>query len=410
MSSSCGLVGWSARAAKKLRGGSALRARWRISSRGMRARASRTSSFLWSMICRSALGTERATAGLVQSGVRFGVVWVLGVLVMGGAAMGAAGGPGRVAEASSSVEAGGGGALGWALLGGVLVWAAVGAGVVWRRGLWRMRVRDAAGSDAGVVAHVAGEERRVGGFELLVGAALVWVLMMMAAGVAAIVVGLVAGDDGGGLARGGGPGLLGLGVIQWASAGAGVLAFWVLAGSVLPGALGAVGAAGGGWWRGWRSGVAGWLLVMPVILVVSFPVSWLERWVRGEEGEAVVHSTLRQMVSESGDVGWWLVFLGVVVAAPVVEELIYRGLVQTGMVRLVGAGRGWLAVVLTSVLFSAVHAGSVDAASGFVLLFVVGMVLGVIRERTGSLGGAIVFHGLFNATNVGIAMAQSSFG
>ena len=63
-----------------------------------------------------------------------------------------------------------------------------------------------------------------------------------------------------------------------------------------------------------------------------------------------------------------------------------------------------LIVLLTSVVFAVIHVGIVDPAA-LVPLFVLGCLLGILRERTGGVWGGVVVHGMFNAANVLVAMA-----
>jgi hypothetical protein len=93
--------------------------------------------------------------------------------------------------------------------------------------------------------------------------------------------------------------------------------------------------------------------------------------------------------------GWWLVglVLMVVVGAPVVEELVYRGLLQGALVRRM---RPVIAVVLVAGLFALVHFRPVQYPG----LFVFGVVLGLCALRTGRLGMAITAHAGFNAAGL----------
>jgi membrane protease YdiL (CAAX protease family) len=93
----------------------------------------------------------------------------------------------------------------------------------------------------------------------------------------------------------------------------------------------------------------------------------------------------------------------VVIGAPVIEEIIYRGFVQGGVRGMLG-GRRWAAVIVTALIFSLAHIGAVTPTA-LVLLVLVGVALGVARERTGSLLAPIVFHALFNAANIALALA-----
>ena len=98
-----------------------------------------------------------------------------------------------------------------------------------------------------------------------------------------------------------------------------------------------------------------------------------------------------------------LIFSAVAVA-PVVEEIIFRGLVQSVLLELFGRGRRWLVVFCAAALFASVH---VDPASWQTLpgLFVLGMVLGWLYERHGSLLPCVLVHAGFNMCNVALMYA-----
>lgn len=93
-----------------------------------------------------------------------------------------------------------------------------------------------------------------------------------------------------------------------------------------------------------------------------------------------------------------LLLLGVVVilGAPVVEEIVYRGLLQRP---LLGRFDGPLVVIVVAAVFALIHFRPVEYPG----LFAAGLVFGVCAWRTGRLGMAIGAHVGFNA--VGIALA-----
>lgn len=93
--------------------------------------------------------------------------------------------------------------------------------------------------------------------------------------------------------------------------------------------------------------------------------------------------------------GWWMFVLVVVVVvgAPVVEEIVYRGWLQTGLVRSWGPTIG---AVATAVLFAAIHFSPVE----FPGLLAFALVLGWARQRTGRLGLCVISHMAFNATGL----------
>jgi uncharacterized protein len=93
--------------------------------------------------------------------------------------------------------------------------------------------------------------------------------------------------------------------------------------------------------------------------------------------------------------GGWLIGLIVIVVigAPLVEELMYRGLLQGAAVRRLN---DTVAVVAVAAFFALIHLRWVELPG----LFVFGLVLGVCALRTGRLGMSIAGHMAFNATGL----------
>lgn len=95
---------------------------------------------------------------------------------------------------------------------------------------------------------------------------------------------------------------------------------------------------------------------------------------------------------------WVLVLVGVVVVgAPIVEEIVYRGWIQPRLESSWGRAAG---VGFTAVLFAAVHLQPVE----FPGLLAFALVLGVARSRSGRLGLPVVTHLAFNATGLLLAL------
>ena len=97
--------------------------------------------------------------------------------------------------------------------------------------------------------------------------------------------------------------------------------------------------------------------------------------------------------------GLVLLVLVVVVGAPLVEELTYRGLLQGAFTRRL---TDWIGVVAVAAWFAIVHFQPVEIPG----LFVVGVVLGLCALRSGRLGLGVVTHLAFNAT--GLVLVASS--
>lgn len=93
--------------------------------------------------------------------------------------------------------------------------------------------------------------------------------------------------------------------------------------------------------------------------------------------------------------GAWMIVLVlvVVIGAPIVEEIVYRGCLQSHMVSSAGETVG---LILTAGIFAAIHLSPVE----FPGLFVFALLLGYARQKTGTLGLPIVIHFAFNATGL----------
>lgn len=103
---------------------------------------------------------------------------------------------------------------------------------------------------------------------------------------------------------------------------------------------------------------------------------------------------------ERADGGWLIVLVGVVViGAPLVEEIVYRGFVQNTLrARYADA----LALVITAAWFTVIHLRPVE----FPGLFAFSLILGVTFHVTKRLGMPIMAHMAFNAT--GLALVAGS--
>ena len=82
--------------------------------------------------------------------------------------------------------------------------------------------------------------------------------------------------------------------------------------------------------------------------------------------------------------------------APFLEEVIFRGFVFTVLANLGGSS---LAVPATAALFAGLHAPQLWGSwAGITLIFVVGYVLSLARDRSGSLIPSFIIHTAYNAT------------
>jgi membrane protease YdiL (CAAX protease family) len=90
-----------------------------------------------------------------------------------------------------------------------------------------------------------------------------------------------------------------------------------------------------------------------------------------------------------------MAFFGIAVA-PLLEELFFRGMLYPTLRRALGIVIG---LTLTAAAFAAIHGAQLAYAWAPILsIFVVGVVLTVIRERTGSVAASVLTHSGYNFT------------
>lgn len=109
--------------------------------------------------------------------------------------------------------------------------------------------------------------------------------------------------------------------------------------------------------------------------------------------EMPIHNTLQTLLISNSTPILVLSILGAVVAAPIVEELFFRGLLQPVLQKWFGP---WGGLILCAAFFAAVHQHIYVVAP----LFALGLALGYIYSRTRSLVAPIALHMLCNGMAV----------
>lgn len=88
-----------------------------------------------------------------------------------------------------------------------------------------------------------------------------------------------------------------------------------------------------------------------------------------------------------------MAFFGILIA-PVLEELFFRGMLFPTLRRRMGT---FVALLLTAAAFAAIHGAQLGYAWAPILsIFVVGLVLTIVRERTDSVAASILTHSGYN--------------
>jgi len=95
-------------------------------------------------------------------------------------------------------------------------------------------------------------------------------------------------------------------------------------------------------------------------------------------------------------VGTWMLAIFGVTVAPLMEELFFRGFLYPALARRLGIA--W-SVVITAAGFALMHSPQLaNAWAPLLLLFIVGVVLTVVRARTGSVLPGFFLHAAYNLT------------
>jgi membrane protease YdiL (CAAX protease family) len=129
-------------------------------------------------------------------------------------------------------------------------------------------------------------------------------------------------------------------------------------------------------------------------VVLMNVVNWpLNKWFPNTFNPQRIETRARDMV-DAADGAWFIVlFLIVVVGAPLVEELVYRGFIQGGLQTQLGST--W-ALIIAAAWFTVVHLEPIE----FPGLFAFAIVLGLCYKRTQRIGLSVVTHLAFNATGL----------
>ena len=117
----------------------------------------------------------------------------------------------------------------------------------------------------------------------------------------------------------------------------------------------------------------------------------------------VTHQLLEILTDPKASTFWRaMVIPTAVVLAPLGEEVLFRGLLQSMFRRYLR--RPWVAIVLTSILFSAMHFADIKSLPA---LFALSLALGYNYERTGRLYSPIMIHMLFNLVMIAEALSNA---
>lgn len=149
-------------------------------------------------------------------------------------------------------------------------------------------------------------------------------------------------------------------------------------------------------------GLVGGVVALGLAGAVGMALSYISQLL-GHPVDQVGHEALQTLRDEFSVELLINLIISAVILAPLTEELLFRGVFQTSLLR-VFKGARWPALLIASVIFALLHISVVTSWQSLVPLFVLGLVFGYLYERTGSLITPILAHAVFNAANIAIAL------
>lgn len=150
--------------------------------------------------------------------------------------------------------------------------------------------------------------------------------------------------------------------------------------------------------RWWLWGVGGYLAALPLVILVSLINQQI--W----QGKGGSNPILPIALENKDGVALAIFFITASIAAPIFEELLFRGFLLPSLTRYLPM---WGAIALSSVIFAVAHLN----LSEVLPLTTLGMVLGFVYVRSRNLLSSMLLHGIWNSgTLVSLLILGSATG
>lgn len=137
------------------------------------------------------------------------------------------------------------------------------------------------------------------------------------------------------------------------------------------------------WLRGKPWGILFWTVVMALGSIL--PSEWLV-----EQMEYTMPESTEKLFEAIMGEPWGYAAVGIL--APLAEEMVFRGAILRTLLRMMDTRWHWMAIILSAVLFGLVH-GNLPQ---FVHATLIGLLLGWMYYRTGSILPGVMFHWVNN--------------
>ncbi len=145
--------------------------------------------------------------------------------------------------------------------------------------------------------------------------------------------------------------------------------------------------------RDFAASIVNFIAVLPLVWLGVMVVDLAGRFLVGPGFEIGANEGLDTLTQNPQPAMRFLVLTYLAVLVPVIEELLFRGLIQS-MARSY-LNSPWLAILITSFIFSSFH-----SMLHWPAIFILSLAIGYSYERSGSLFRPIFIHIFFNTTTV----------
>jgi membrane protease YdiL (CAAX protease family) len=149
------------------------------------------------------------------------------------------------------------------------------------------------------------------------------------------------------------------------------------------------------------------MIALPLVFATSLLTQKLWILIHFEHPEK--HEVLEVLIKSSA-FEKWLPIASAVIMAPLFEETLFRGHLQTFFKRSFQTrgnetAAAWMSILISSAMFMIVH-----PAWTYPPIFVLAVCMGYVYERTGNLWSTIFLHMIFNSAQVTFTILQTTMG
>ncbi|WP_432798760.1 lysostaphin resistance A-like protein [Poriferisphaera sp. WC338] len=156
-----------------------------------------------------------------------------------------------------------------------------------------------------------------------------------------------------------------------------------------------------------KLGVLGIVISLPLVFGIS-AIMVIISHLLGENVPEIGHVLLQKLADSTTFEIPLLLGIGAILLAPVFEEIFFRGVVQTALLNMLGKQQRWLVIFLAATGFALIHLSALPSWQPLPSLFLLGLIMGYVYEKTGSLLPPILIHMGFNAFNFSMVLLSAT--